>query len=103
MKVKKLFEELLTEMTEEELKEHKKRLEQEYASARDEVRRANDSERSRAVQKMNAVRAKLNSLRMMRPTEKIRADDSEDKKKEILARRKMHVHRNGEEERRKQA
>jgi hypothetical protein len=103
MKIKELFEEVLQEMTQEELDTHKKRLEQEFVVARDEVRTANDSGKSQAIQKMNAVRAKLNSLKMMRPTEKFRLDDTEDEKKEILARRKMYVKRNGEDDRRKHA
>jgi len=63
MKFKDLFEEILQEMTQEELDSHKKRLEQEFNVAKDEVRRANDSEKARAIQKMNAIRTKLNSLK----------------------------------------
>jgi uncharacterized membrane protein len=100
MKVKNIFKNVLTEMTQAELDSNKKRLEQEFITARDEVRRANDSEKARAIQKMNAIRTKLNSLKMMRPVDKIRTSDSEEEKKEILARRKIQVHRDGEKDRR---
>jgi hypothetical protein len=69
MKVKNIFNKLLKEMTQEELDHHKKRLEQEFINARDEVRKASDSEKLKAIQKMNAIRTKLNSLKMMRPKE----------------------------------
>lgn len=104
MKVKRLFEDLLEEITKEEKDQKIKELENELESIRGEYRSADDKDKSRIAQKMAAIRTKLNSVKIIEPIErKIRKSDDSTKRKEILKRRKMHVYRSSEEQERRKA
>ena len=106
MNIRNLFENLLIEMTQKELDEKKKQLEAELREVRAEYQSADGSNRSRILQKLQSVRTKLNSLKMMRPVEdKLRIGDKSDPaaKKEILKRRKMHLYRTSEDQERRKA
>lgn len=104
MKVKRLFEDLLEEMTKEEKDQKIKELENELESIRGEYRSADDKDKSRIAQKMAAIRTKLNSVRIIEPLQPaIRKSDDSTKRKEILKRRKIHIYRASENQDRRQA
>jgi ribosomal protein L29 len=107
MKIKKLFEEVLQEMTQDELDKKRKEFEQELAQVKSEYQTADSSNRARILQKMQTIKTKLNSLKMMRASDKVSFrngdKDDDETRKAIIARRKLHVQRDGQEERRKRA
>jgi hypothetical protein len=65
MKVSKLFETILQEMSKEEKMKKQKELEQSLEEIKGEYRSADDKDKQRIMQKMNRVKTQLNSLKII--------------------------------------